>query len=758
MSAKLDMTQIYAATIPAKSKQNLLAVYKDYISLVRNLEYIVKKYRPSHLAGYQILQIYGDKEEENPWSIEDISKEEKELYLSFVNNEYSSTKKHYCFVSIDHTSTKFKNIGKSIISAPDSYAVNTNSQSLPVRVERYVAAYPKETKLKEAEFLVAGRWKMKYQYETNDQSLKEAFDDEVLEKRFKSIIDVLTLLPEDKDTYSERELMDAQTEAMSSALINPFENVLLGTLTTLSEESNKIIKKLLGLRAGENYISQAEKEGLIPSAAAFQDYQNIRHLMHHQWDTLDGLGKFNNIENIKNASVRRRYLDSYCHLCDKSLVERVKSYVEVANNMSTLVATLNPDLLIREESESNSKFINRAKQYAKEHPDAQIMLETNYQADSDKKEALIKNAQKVLPNAEIIDVCGMDIESFLDRVTVYLYRKNYLEIFQQVENRLSQHCLFYGKNIPPSAALTYFKNCKLINPKEAESWSEYKQLRNDLSHGYLNEDLRQRLEKLFPKFMESAISLAERVEAQSPVVSLLHDNIYRAYHANGKIVDIDYASQKIVNIEYPTRSKPKSDNKKDKTSPGMSYSKKVYMEEYSNGIRIGVNKTDITSCRLPNGLTIDIERKHISYPDGSRLYFNSGDHICLTLKNNIKLMMDKKLYVQNYINNGKSVTISKNENLKFPNGHGIMIDKKGNWEKEEFVGSKGKVVKVKTEVEKEGISLKINDGTIIIASNNSLQVAHNQIPLTYATRKKFVESYDKEVALDLLKIKKGKEK
>lgn len=764
MSDKLDMTQIYAATIPSKSKENLLAVYKDYISLVRNLEYIVKRYRPSLLAGYQIQHTYGNKVDENPWRVENITDEEKKLYLSFVNNEVLPENKHYCFVSIDHTSLKFKNIGKGIISTPESYDVTTNSQSLPTRIERYVATYPKKTTLKEAEFLIAGRWKMKYLYETNGQSLKEALDDEVIEKRFRSMMDVLTLLPEDKSRYSERELMDAQTEAMASTLINPFENVLLSSLTSLSEESNKIIKKLLVSRAGDNYIFQAEKEGLIPSAAAFQDYQNIRHLMHHQWDTLDGLGKFNNIENVKNDSVRHRYLDSYGRLCDKSLVERVKSYTEVARNMSKLVATMNPNLLVREENESNSKFINRAKQYVKDHPNTPIMLETNYTADADKKEALTKNIQKVLPQAEIIDACAMDIDSFLERISVYLYRKNYLEIFQQVENRLSQHCLFYGKNIPPSASLSYFRNCKLISAEEAERWSEYKQLRNDLSHGYLNEELKQRLEKLFPDFMGDAFTLSERVEAQSPVVSLLHDNIYRARHANGKIVDIDYASKKIVNIEYPTpnitKNETKTEDKKKSppTAPTYPNAKKVYIEEYANGISIGVNKTDITSCRLPSGVMVDLVHKNMSYPDGSRLYFNSGEHNCLTLKGGIKLMTDKKMKVQNYINKGKSVTLSKNENLKFPNGHGISIDKKGNWEKEEFVGSKGKVVKVNMEVNEQGVSLRFNDNTTLSISENNLSLTHNQIPLTYATRKKFAESYDKDMSLDVIKMKKGKEK
>ena len=312
--------------------------------------------------------------------------------------------------------------------------------------------------------------------------------------------------------------------------------------------------------------------------------------------------------------------------------------------------------------------------------------------------------------------------------------------------------------------MSYFRNCKLISAEEAERWSEYKQLRNDLSHGYLNEELKQRLEKLFPDFMGDAFTLSERVEAQSPVVSLLHDNIYRARHTNGKIVDIDYASKKIVNIEYPTpnitKNETKTEDKKKSTPTAPTYpsAKKVYIEEYANGISIGVNKTDITSCRLPSGVMVDLVHKNMSYPDGSRLYFNSGEHNCLTLKGGIKLMTDKKMKVQNYINKGKSVTLSKNENLKFPNGHGISIDKKGNWEKEEFVGSKGKVVKVNMEVNEQGVSLRFNDNTTLSLSENNLSLTHNQIPLTYATRKKFAESYDKDMSLDVIKMKKGKEK
>lgn len=102
-----------------------------------------------------------------------------------------------------------------------------------------------------------------------------------------------------KEPLQRKDVETAQTEALSSALIAPFENVLLSSLAALSEESNGIMRELFGRRAGQNYMAQAESEGLLPSAAAFQDCLNIRHLMHHQWDTLDGIGKFNERETVK---------------------------------------------------------------------------------------------------------------------------------------------------------------------------------------------------------------------------------------------------------------------------------------------------------------------------------------------------------------------------------------------------------------------------------------------------------------------------
>ena len=101
----------------------------------------------------------------------------------------------------------------------------------------------------------------------------------------------------------------------------------------------------------------------------------------------------------------------------------------------------------------------------------------------------------------------------------------------------------------------------------------------------------------------------------------------------------------------------------------------------------------------------------------------------------------------------------KNENIKFPNGHSITINKKGYWEKEEFVGNKGEVIKIKAEPSEQGMLLKISDGTTIAATKDGLKVIRNNEVLSYGTRKKFVESFGKKLTVaEMMQKKKGQEK
>ena len=793
MPEKLNMSALYAASLPPRRKQDLLAVYRDYISLVRNLEQVVRRYKPLNLANYQITRLYEGEVIDNPWEVEEISPEARRAYADFIANKSPERGAHYCFVSVNYTSAQLRSEEPGIFSTPEDFAVYSAGNSLPARIERYVAAYEKGETLEDARFVISGRWLMKYNHDAKGKTLADAFADEWIEKRFQSMLDVLALLPPEKSRYSEKDVETAQTEALSSALIAPFENVLLSSLAALSEESNGIMRELFGRRAGQNYMAQAESEGLLPSAAAFQDCLNIRHLMHHQWDTLDGIGKFNERETVKNVSVRRRYLDSYCRLCDRPLLERLDSYVGTAKSFAPLVSALNPDLLIRGENESNSKFVARIKEYARANPEAALLVETNYPYGSDKKEALIKNVAKLFPSAAVIDRSGMDIDGFLERVAGYLYRKNYLEVFQQIEYKMSQFCLFNGKNVQPSAAWAYFRNKKMLSAEEAERWVEFKQLRNDLSHKYLDAALSARLEKLCAAFMQAAIILEDRIDAASPVVSLQEGNVYRAVHKDGRIVDIDYAERRILSVSRITDTSaanrspaPVSDNAghlrpsaaassrpsesrvpdnsrpsdirntaeakthserrmPNRSRPGSSKtpssSRRPYIEEYPNGISIAVAGTDVVSCRLANGVLVHLQKGRVDAPDGSKLYLNGSERCFLTLKGGVKLITDRRFQVLNYIVSGRSVSIAKNETMKFPNGHGISLDNRGFLNCEEFSGTGGAVVRLFYKTDARQSSLRFSDGTAISLSSGGIRVFHAGKELTYRTRKAFAESY-----------------
>lgn len=759
MPEKLNMSALYAASLPPRRKQDLLAVYRDYISLVRNLEQVVRRYKPLNLANYQITRLYEGEVVDNPWEVEEITPEARRAYTDFIANKPAEHGAHYCFVSVNYTSAQLRSEEPGIFSTPENFAVHSAGNSLPARIERYVAAYEKGETLEDARFVISGRWLMKYNHDTKGRSLADAFADEWIEKRFQSMLDVLALLPPEKSRYSEKDVEMAQTEALSSALIAPFENVLLSSLAALSEESNGIMRELFGRRAGQNYMAQAESEGLLPSAAAFQDCLNIRHLMHHQWDTLDGIGKFNERETVKNVSVRRRYLDSYCRLCDRPLLERLDAYVRTAKSFAPLVSALNPDLLIRGENESNSKFVSRIKEYARANPEAALLVETNYPYGADKKEALIKNVAKLFPAAAVIDRSGMDIDGFLERVAGYLYRKNYLEVFQQIEYKMSQFCLFNGKNIQPSAAWAYFRGKKMLSAEEAERWAEFKQLRNDLSHKYLDAALSARLEKLCAGFMQAAIILEDRIDAASPVVSLQQGNVYRAVHKDGRIVDIDYAERRILSVSRVTDTSaanrspaPASDNaahlrpsaaasSRPSASKTPSSSRRPYIEEYPNGISIAVAGTDVVSCRLANGVLLHLQKGRVDAPDGSKLYLNGSERCFLTFKGGVKLITDRRFQVLNYIVNGRSVSIAKNETMKFPNGHGISLDNRGFLNCEEFSGTGGAVVRLFYKTDARQPAVRFSDGTGISLSSGGIRVFHAGRELTYSTRKAFAESY-----------------
>lgn len=108
MPEKLNMSALYAASLPPRRKQDLLAVYRDYISLVRNLEQVVRRYKPLNLANYQITRLYEGEVVDNPWEVEEITPEARRAYTDFIANKPAEHGAHYCFVSVNYTSAQLR--------------------------------------------------------------------------------------------------------------------------------------------------------------------------------------------------------------------------------------------------------------------------------------------------------------------------------------------------------------------------------------------------------------------------------------------------------------------------------------------------------------------------------------------------------------------------------------------------------------------------------------------------------------------------
>jgi len=722
---------IYKNSVSPAKRESLLAAYREYTSLVCNLEEVVKRYQVGRIADAGATVIYGEK---NPWCAEALRPEDKQAYEDFLNNKQTE-RNNNCYISLNYTSAQHAGEGQGIVSAPSTYNVRNGENALPHRVERYMIAYPQGEKLAEARFIIGGKYVVTYMQATADETIDEAYEHDSFEKKLMCVLDVLAQLPENAK-LEEKDFVRMQTESMASFKVAPFENMILDALSMLTEETHKIIKELVGRRVGNNYLSQAEKEGLLSSGVKLQEFLNIRHLMYHQWDTLDGIGKFNNSETIKNASVRRRYLDSYCNLCDKPLAERVQSYKEAATVFLPLVQILNDNILVRGKTESNSKFFKRISDFISQQGADKLNIELNY-GFGEKKDAIVKSLEKKYGSVKIIDKAGMDIEEMSERINAYMLRRQYVDLFQHMEYIVCQHCLFCGKNYTPVIAWDYFKRNRLITAEEAEKWAEYKKLRNDLSHKYMDNELNGRIASMMSELRKDSLTLKQRIEERTPSLQLVKDNIYRATHENGMVVEIDFSLQRVLSVTNAAgyTKVPVFDNNQNgrKIRP--------YTEEYQNGNSITVTDMEITACRLNNGIEVDFEKKRIQYQNGIQVYFENPEKLYMTSKTGEKLFMDKQAAVINYISRGKNVTLGKNEILSFQSNHQLVIGRGGKIVSDSWVNGKGSKIQSNWNKKENGCQIEYSDGTKIEIADGKAKISHNGIELNYANRKEFAQSY-----------------
>ncbi len=735
MKKNTNIASIYASSLSAKQKAQLFAIYRDYIFLSRNFEQITQMNSSKYLASRHLEMIKDPQDGAMPWELGTTNINEINNFENFIaSKDLDDNAENLSFVSITNTLPE-NNKYPPMQSTPANYGVYAHINALPHNIERYVIAYKKDKKLKDITFVIDGKYSLKYIGSTfSDITIQDAFEDEKFIKNISSILSISAYFNEDIRYIEKAKFEQANAEGLTMEIMSPYENVLLSTLSNLAEETDNILKALLIKKHPTNYLSKAESQDLIPSAHQLQDFLNIRHLLHHQFETLDGYGRFINGQDDQNKSIRNRYLESYQRLCSGTFVERISKYVKTADNFKDLVSGIYPTLLIRGSNESNNKFIQRIKEFRKQNKDTTIYIETSYPNREKKKNALLNSINKLFDNVEVIDnIQSENINDFIKRIVLYMERKKYIETFQILEHKIGEYYLFSGEKCPPTQGWNKLVKQKIITQKENERWEQYKYLRNELSHNYLSDNLASQMLDILPQMVDDAIELNDRIESLKPQIVRTDKGTFLAKHKDGKIVEIDFEEKKIINIIEP--------NGNTKTEKKAYSPIGKYTEEYPNNMSISLEGTKINSIKLPHGIVINFKKSKLTFSDNAKLFMDGSDKNYFVTPNS-KIILDKEFNIISYIENGRRINVSPNEIIKTSEAHLIKTDNSCKLKSDDLNVAENKTIVINFETKNNKTIITFSDNTIWEINGKENKLSHNGIVLSYKTRKAFVDSYN----------------
>ena len=723
---------IYASTINGKDKKELLAIYREYASLVSCFSYIQSIHTPKALASMMCEILNVNKDNPFPFVLTPIKDTEKENYKNFMR-AIPLDKHNYAYVNAQ--APKPEETEEFLYTTPKNYDVYTDVKSLPNIIERVIVAYPKDCYPDEILFNINGKHILKYnQY--SPKTLKELFsdnDDDTFIKMFSIVLSIASQLPENIKDMDYNLYEKINIEANITELMSIYESIILLSLANLTEKQDRILKQILLPKERQNYLSKAESQGLIPSVYLFQDLLNVRHLIHHQFDTLEGFGRFMNNTNTQNSSIRKKNLESYNRLFNKSFAERMNTYKEIQLSLQPLVKGLCPNILIRDKQESNSKFLQRVREFTRLNPNQELYIELNH-INKDKKESLMKTLNKLAPNAKFIDKGIKEFDDLSPKMKSFAKRHRFLKKYQMIETNVHTHYMYNGQNLFPNQSWDMLVKQKIITPKELQEWNEFKSFRNELTHEYLDEDKSQKLDEIFERFITSAFSLDEKIALNTPrILSQTNDYKITFLHPDGKTVEVDLKTKKILNVSTPN-------GKVEEVKPHTFTRQGEYTETLPNNIKLTTKKTNILSLEFNNGIRIDTLKNKIYLPNNTKLFLNENHkHYLITPQ--AKLIMDEDFEVISHIQKQKNIPYSKNEKIIFPNSYLITLDNNTRLSTLKFNTKDNVPFNLNIKKTNDNIEITLKDNTTIIISKKQTKIYHNKIELTYENKEKFANSY-----------------
>lgn len=754
MSQRIDLLQ---TQLTPKQKNELLAAYEDYFYFSRKLEELVKNSSTRALAYGQLKLLYNDidfRKLDIPWRLRPLSAQEQENYMDFIN-ENIHTDEGFAYLSLQHTDPE-QDYSTPIGYVPPSYLLTPMNIEFPCTVERYLLAYPRDRLIGNTKFLIDGRYKAFYILKENAEvPIAELFKNPNIQAEFRMLVNMIDIA-DNKRIVETSDFMPHFYELCASEFIATTENKVLETLGSFAEKIQDISRNVYGGRFNNNPLKSAEQNQLIPSAADFLDYINIRHLMRHQWDSMDGLGGSDLSAKEKSKQMRASYLVSYRRLCDKPVQQRTDAYIGILKQMQKVIARTHPNILQRQEGESNSKFISRVKEFHHAHPQLPVHVITDYTLYDDKREPLINNLNKIFTKQgvelKVVDHIDKNNPKYKDIEYDYMCRGGYLNAYSNLECFMMTYCLTRGEHLRHQAAWDYMRRHKFLSYDEAQEWQRYTMLRNRLSHDYYDLNLRQKVKEVEQSFLGSVNTLEQRITEAYPYMEWVDRNICQCIHPDGKRVFINTKTDEILATTYrantelsellenkpqtPQEIKPQTNYK---PRSGMSKQSR-YTETYANGMEIVTSGKFLVRFKMPNGILVNFEKQRIVWP-GELKFYSEAEKFNVLKTERAKIFTDKKLKVTNFLDKGCSQPIRRNDMYVVDYKHRFKTDSGTRLNEFLFKTDEGKMITARFSAVNNKIEVLFPDQTKVIFGQEGVQVTHGGQTLSFANRKAFAATY-----------------
>ncbi len=711
-------------TIPASQIAELSAIYDDYLQMVREHENLLRLVPLDALASWQLDDMYSD----NPdgwkfgWNIVYNSPNARQRFKECINDDvYGNDNASY--VILEHIKPE-ENSGMSKFFAIPPYTITTIDMQLPSQIDRCSFIYRPNVKLGKTKFYIDGIYEATYtDKDFKDKTLSECLRDSDILTEIGVMLTVCDTFRQNNYVADNKfDRMSANVYAAEKVATN--EDIILELLGSFAEKFQNVCRDRYDVSDTGAALKLAQSEGLIDSADDFQDYINIRQLMRHRWDTLDGLGGFSTKSKMTNQGARAEYEKSYLKLCDKTLIQRMKSYVNVLHQMQQVIRNICPQRIIRDLSESNNKFVQRVKTARNQNPTQPLTLEINHPWASEKYDSLNRNLRKLVPNITIVD----DIKD-PDYLDVYATRSWFLQTFHSMECMIMQYCKTRGHDMRTRDAIAYLKQINFFSPEEYYTWHNYKQMRNLLSHNYFNKTLQVMVTNLEDGYRKDLSALSDKMVAVGPDIKKIRPGVYEFTHQDGMIVQRDFNTNK---IEY---------KKRDKDTTPVPTQSATYSDAYANGIKFKISGGKIVEVKLPNGITINLASQCINWDKYTVLTHTPEGFTLGTRTTQISTDHDLRVIRYSFRNNMRP--FRGGDNILVDNRHNVVLDASRTLKLFKFKDSGDAIIRTEfTHTRKNQNIIQFSDGTSVSQSGDEMIVRHNGINLQYDNRPVFAATYN----------------